>query len=134
MLPNPDHEPTCFSQREIDLCITSLVCSELGQPIVAVGFGFRPMFGATMPEAAVDEYGDLRWPEHYVGRSANFREGSRRDAVSQAFTVDKGTDPEFRIGVATAIADHRFTDAFRGRPGTGVASVFRVHSAGLKRP
>jgi hypothetical protein len=134
MLPNPDHEPPRFPQSEIDFRIASLVCSELGQPIVAVGFGFRPVFGATMPEASVDEDGDFRWPEHHVGSSADFRERSRRDAVSQAFTVDKGADPEFRMGVATAIADHRFTDAFRGRPGIGVASAFRVHPGGLRRP
>jgi len=74
MLPNPDHEPPRLSQREIDLCIASLVRFELGQPIVAVGFGFRPMFGAAMPEASVDENGDLRWPKYHVGRSADFGE------------------------------------------------------------
>ena len=134
MLPDPDHEPPRLSQREIDLCIASLVRFELGQPIVAVGFGFRPMFWATMPEASVDEDGDFRWSEHHVGSSTHFRERPRRDAVSQAFTVDKGADPEFRMGVATAIADHRFTDAFRGRPGIGVASAFRVHPGVLRRP
>lgn len=134
MLPNPDHEPPRLSQREIDFCIATLVGSELWQPIVAVGFGFRPMFGATMPEASVDEDGDFRWPEHHVGCSTHFREGPRGDAVSQAFTMDKGTDPEFRVGVATAIADHRLPDTLRSSPGSGIASAFRVHPGGLRRP
>ena len=65
MFPNPNDKPTGLAEPAICIGITSAVPFNLVGPIPLVCvWHTRPVLGAAVPEAAIDEHGDLRRAEH----------------------------------------------------------------------
>lgn len=67
MGPRPKDAPTSIAQRFVDCSIALSVGRQLRPPILPIGAGQRAMVGTAMPEAAVDEDGDARLREDYIG-------------------------------------------------------------------
>lgn len=68
MLPYPDDMPSSFSQSAGLLAISDPVLFKLWQPIGLIALRVCCMFRAPMPEAAIDENGDLGVGEDDVDR------------------------------------------------------------------
>lgn len=68
MLPNPQHTPAARAERAGDKAVAGAVGADLLPPKGGVGFGLRAVERAAVPEAAVDEDGELEAAE-----TADFR-------------------------------------------------------------
>lgn len=66
MLPDPDHPPAERPQRVVVLPIATAIRVKLVYPEGRIRRGHMAMFGACVPEAAVNEHGDSRSGENDV--------------------------------------------------------------------
>src|SRR5687767_682539 len=68
MLPDPDHQPTLFAKLRSSGEIARPIAEDFLAPVAHVGLGYVTVstFGASMPEAAIDEDGNLRRSKDYV--------------------------------------------------------------------
>ena len=82
MLPDSNNRPTSAGQQSVRLGISFNVASELGLPPIAIGGWHAAVLGAAMPEAAIDENGDLAPREHNVGLAAKARQRREVDPKS----------------------------------------------------
>ncbi len=64
--PNPQHAPAGFSQRAVHQFITLLVAGKLPPPEHAIVFRLRRVLRAAVPETAVHEQREPRWPENEI--------------------------------------------------------------------
>lgn len=71
------------------------------------------MLGTHVPEAPVDEYGDPRGTEDYVGRGLDIGHGPRLDPVAKPHPVKFATKPELGHGIPATLAGHLVTDSRR---------------------
>ena len=55
MLPDAHHRPAGGDERVVDPNVPLLVAAELRRPVAIVRPRLRPVIGAHMPEAAIDE-------------------------------------------------------------------------------
>jgi hypothetical protein len=87
VLPNPDHGPPGNAETLIGISVSLLICANLLAPELGVVFGPGGVFGASVPEATVDEHRDAGSSEDDVG-SASFA-GQHRlvDSVSKSTSV-----------------------------------------------
>jgi hypothetical protein len=65
------------------------------------------MFGAGMPEAAVDEHHDARARKRDINPTSRLRADTDVDAETQAPTKELAAHCEFGLGVASPIGPHR---------------------------
>lgn len=84
MLPDPDNCPAGVGQCLVGAAVASHVRVELLLPPGAVGLWHRAVLWAAMPEASVDEHGDLRPYEDDVGLGPRGRDGSDMEPVSES--------------------------------------------------
>jgi hypothetical protein len=87
VLPVAGDAPSGFGQPHVRVLVAQPICRDLRRPVLAVGPGRGPVFGAAMPIAAVDEHGDAKAPEHDVGPAAKARKRLHVDAVAQPRSV-----------------------------------------------
>jgi hypothetical protein len=73
------------------------------------------MFGATMPEAAVKEHGDLRPREDEISPTTNLFLGSHIDAVSESGGMNESTHGHLGACIASSLSLHANPDGIAGR-------------------
>jgi hypothetical protein len=64
------------------------------------------MLRTTVPEAAIDEHGDLEAREEHVRLAAEVRNGVPVDPVAQPHSVENGTKGQFGCGVLLPAGQH----------------------------
>ena len=127
MLPDPDHRPARVLKNNISLTIPLDVSCKLGQPVVLVALRVGCVLGTAMPEAAVDEDGDLLPREHDVGAPASVSSERREiDTVAETLPMQQGTYRDLRFRVSASVRTHGASHAGAARPRR------RIH-AGLHR-
>lgn len=82
MLPHAKDPPARRDEGSIRLSVASNVGFDLRHPEATVGTRPHEMVGTTVPEAAVHEYGDLRWPVNDVSRPTESDQGPDVYSVS----------------------------------------------------
>ena len=88
MFPDTDRQPSEFDQRFVVAAVSGDISVQLCFPPSPVGFRQYPVVWATVPETAVEEYGDTRPCEHHVGCT---RKPAQMLSESQAETVQFAT-------------------------------------------
>jgi hypothetical protein len=73
MLPNAYYSPSASSQKLSGFAIARLVAFDLSKPISPVAGRHAAVFGAAVPEAAIDEDGNALFRKNEIGASGNFR-------------------------------------------------------------
>jgi hypothetical protein len=106
VLPDADDIPTRLAKELVDLAIALAVPAHLLSPVASVGDCDGVVLRATVPKAAVDEYGDLRAGEQQVRGVAQIWKGPGGDAVPQAEAVHCGAESELGSSVAGAVRLH----------------------------
>ena len=84
---------------------------------------------APMPEAAIDEHGDLGLRKHHVGGAPYVSNWSSTYEVPETSSVDRTTDGDLRTGVPATVALHAGTGCWRGRPGRVFGHTFDGNGA-----
>ena len=85
MFPDTERQPTELGQRCVIAAIPGDISVQLRFPPGPVGFGKHAVVRATVPEAAVEEHGDLCPCERYVGST---RKSAQVFSESQPETVE----------------------------------------------
>jgi hypothetical protein len=118
MLPKAEYGPAGAHQECRCLDVAGLVAFDLVQPPSAVGNRRFTVFGAAVPEAAIDEHGQLRLGEGDVDRASRRARNLQTDAVPQPSSMQQVSDGHFRVGVAARVDRHpmRHGGRTRGRP------------------
>ena len=115
VLPDPDRRPPCCQQALVGVEITVLVGFDLLRPVPAVGaMPTTAVLGAAMPEAAVDENGDLGTGEDDVGLSGKAWERAPVDAVAQPAPMKDTSERQLRSGVTSGEGTHLLVDCLTG--------------------
>ena len=108
VLPVPQHPPTSCAQFRVCGPIPLDILPEFGNPIVLIGLRNRPMFRATMPEAAIHEHCYPEPGERDVG--ADCLPMGHGDRVvlpeSEPPPMQEGAQHYLRLRVRSAIAAH----------------------------
>lgn len=108
MLPVAQHDPAGVGQCPVRLGVALAVARDLLLPVVGMGLGRRSaVLGAAVPEAAVDEHGDLEACEDDVGPAAQIGERTDVDPVTQPMGVQQAPHGHFRLRIARPIGLHR---------------------------
>ena len=83
MLPYSDHYPS--GARELAVCVfvAVLVLADLLTPKAFMGFGGAEVLQARVPEAALEEDGDLGTGKDEIGCAAELGQWAGVDAVSE---------------------------------------------------
>ena len=118
MFPESQNSPTCICKCIIHLDISSDVAFKFGQPVIAVPLWEGGVLRATVPEAAIDEYGYLASSEDYVGSSAA-AEGCVVRPISETSSMEKASNRQLRAGVSSAVRTHRTARPFAAGPRHG---------------
>lgn len=71
MFPESKHSPVRFRENRVGVAIASDIVAQLSSPPRGICLWPRSMNGATMPEAAIDEYSDPGANEHQIGPTAS---------------------------------------------------------------
>jgi hypothetical protein len=107
VLPHPDHNPPRCVQCCRHDTIAIAVPLELRRPVLGVGARSRPVCRASMPEAAVYEYGDPQAGEGEVGTDCE-RAGvdTRVAPVTKAARMDGSAQGHLWLRVPLAVGLH----------------------------
>ena len=111
MLPDPEHGPPEFDEMRVGFSVTLHVASELGGPPGGVGLGCGLVLGATVPEAAVHEHGELLPGEQDVCASARESRQHRIHPVAQTPRVQESAQGPLGGRVARSLKRPRFDAA-----------------------
>src|SRR5579862_289039 len=106
VLPDPDRRPSSSSQHAIYLGVPLSGSLQLQEPVVSVCPRSDRVLGTPVPEAAVDENGDADTAEYEISRSAQGRDRTLANPVTESPRVHVATNCELRTGVPTAIGQH----------------------------
>jgi hypothetical protein len=128
VFPHPNDRPPFLSQRVVDSSIALDVPGELWAPVVVVRLGRAAVFGAAVPEAAVQEDSDASRAEDGVRPRANVASGYESVLPEpEPCVVQGGSQLPFRRSVERAVRPH---DHGGGRArGPRVRGVARPHLA-----
>jgi len=91
VFPHPNNCPPRLPKQAVSLGIAFTVLHDFLSPKVFVAPRRPMMFRASVPEAAIQEYGDASTSEHEVSGPANRWQWSRRDSVAQAKLMHMGS-------------------------------------------
>lgn len=120
VLPDAQDGPAFGFEGCCDALVSGDVGVELGDPVVAVGLGHVAVLGAHVPEAAVDEHGDLGLGEDDVGVRADVAGADQQVlAEPQAHGVEGGAEPDLGLGVDPLVGLADLGGRRRGRLGVG---------------
>lgn len=108
MLPDSNHHPPILFEGRGMAAVALHVLGDLRLPIRAIRRGQRAVLGTAMPEASVDEYGDLPAREDEVGADAAALSRLYREvnSIPEARGVNGVADRPLRPGVAAAVRAH----------------------------
>jgi hypothetical protein len=108
VFPDADHRPASSGKGGVSLPIAFDVAPQLGSPVPVVGRRFAAMFRAHMPEAPVDEDGDLLGGEDYVGTDLRTVAEPEEQilAVTIPLPVKCAAQRDFRLGVRAPVRAH----------------------------
>lgn len=128
VFPESEHGPAVCFQGSSDSGVSRSVRRDLLVPVVAIGRRAGAVDGASVPEAAIDVYGDPPSGENDVG--SNQASAGRSDweihPVSETQPMQGLAQGELRSGVAPPVCPHDGStllgDAFPGRPAS-IASL-----------
>ncbi len=81
--PEPEYRPAEGSQTVVRVCVPSLVRFDLLPPELRIPFRPCGVLGTAMPEAAIDEDGDLATGESDIGNTTRFLQNLVVDSVAQ---------------------------------------------------
>ncbi len=87
--PNPHDGPAGIDESAIGIAIACNIAFDFCAPPLAIVFGPRPVFGAPVPKAAIDEYRDLRSRKGNVDRSATFHQNTTMEAEAKTASVQR---------------------------------------------
>lgn len=104
MLPEPQRQPASCDERTVRTLVPLLVRQKLRTPPLAVVLGHRSVNRTTVPEAPVDEDGNLRRPEHDVGTKSLIREWLSIDPEPKTPAMKQRADFELGPGVSASLA------------------------------
>jgi hypothetical protein len=110
VLPHPHGQPTLLPQPPVGVSIALAVSLELVPPPVRVRSREGGVLRTQVPEAPVDEDGDLRGTEDDVGPSAHAREDRPLDAVAQPGCVQGTAQRDLRARVPPPLLLHPAAD------------------------
>lgn len=116
MLPDPEHPPPLLRGHPIGFLVPLLVPLELRYPVVRVSGRDRPMLGAAMPEATVDEDRQTGADEDDVRSASLVRPRREVDTVAKPIREQDPSHGQLRAGVLAPVRPHRFGNAITGRP------------------
>jgi hypothetical protein len=116
MLPDSDRNPTCGGESRIRVSIPSSILDDLRFPVRCMGLGRREMNWAPVPKATIEEDGDAATRKDEIRRSRYLRKGSTGHPESQAETMHRRAQHEFRDSVTTATVLHGATYGLRRCP------------------
>src|SRR4051812_1227298 len=100
VLPNAKHDPPEPSEGCIRLRVAPAVRRDLVAPPSRVGFRLNAVLRTAVPEAAIDEDGDLGGGKDNVGAPPRQSRNCLIDAEAQPATVKLGAESEFGCGIA----------------------------------
>lgn len=106
MFPNTDHPPTNCPEDQVSLPISANVGGQLFMPPLAVCVWEGAMVGTAVPEAPVDEHGDLTARERDVGSAARHTWERPLDPVAEASSIKFSPEGNFRCRVTTCLMRH----------------------------
>lgn len=113
MLPHPNYDPSQISQTLLCTTVPRDIRFELGSPPVCVCLGRDSVDGATVPEATVDEYGDLGTGEDDVGPAGN---GRHVNAVTETHAMQFTSESALGLSARRSQRRHEAVDGWtRGR-------------------
>src|SRR5580692_13001245 len=105
VLPEPDHRPAGLRERLVGGAVTLDVPGQLRRPVPVIVLRLAAVVRAGVPEAAVDEHGDLAAGKRDVRADPAQRQVEPEVlAVAVAPGVQRGAQRQFRLGVGAAIA------------------------------
>ena len=108
VLPEPQHLPASFSELFIDSAIPSHVPIELVLPPFAIVLRNGAVLRTAVPEATVDEDGNLRGAEYDVWSTAHSRQDLSVDTKPQSLAVKCRPDGDLGFRIATSLAAEAF--------------------------
>lgn len=124
MFPEPDYSPACSFERGIDPAISLHVPAELGRPVPLVGGRLPSMLWADVPEAAVDEDGNLLGGEDDVWSDLDVPQVEPEVlAVAEAHAMEGLAQSDLRLGVRAPVGLHVVGAALIERSGIDAALV-----------
>ncbi len=115
VFPDPEDRPAKVLQVSRGHRVALSISFELGDPPSVVGRGHLTVIGTSMPEAAVDEHGDLRTREGDVDRSSRKAGNGVLDAVAVPRGVQQASQRKFRPGVPPGMPAHACRHTRRAR-------------------
>ena len=115
MLPHSDDRPTGLLEQHDSFRVTFTRPRELGLPPFGIGLRRRAMFGAGVPETAIDEHGHMCTEEDHVSPTAQGPQRSNVHPIPQTQSVKLPAQRDLRWGVPLAHIAHAPAD--NGRRG-----------------
>ena len=110
MFPDSYDFPARLAESFVGVGVAAAVARDLVVPESGCGaLGWTVVLGASMPEAAVQEYRDLRLGEDYVSGPAYVGDRPDVNPVAQAESVHGRSERPLGAGVATRVRSHHGT-------------------------
>ncbi len=112
VFPRTKDEPTVLGKRFVDSTVSFNVFGKLGHPVAGIGLWRRPVVGAPMPKATVDENGNPRPNQRDVdpNRPAPVVEPNRVvDPEAEAKSMESRSDTTFGACIPPTISLHDAT-------------------------
>ena len=112
VLPSPNHGPSSSKEHLVGVIVPLSVTPNLVGPELRVSLRDCVMFGATVPETTVDEYGDSCARKDEVRSSVQRRNRAVVDAISQTCCVCGAPNDKLGLRVAPSVRLHPSADAW----------------------
>lgn len=110
VLPYSYNRPAEVAQHSISVTVTLDVGPKFRRPPVGVAVHRDEVLGAAVPEAAIDEDGNLRAGKGDVDRAARESGHSVANPIPKAPCMEFATQEHLRGGARTELADHAISD------------------------
>jgi len=113
-LTETQHNTAASCEERRRLQVTYLVSTDLRAPEVEVGGRHGEVLGASVPVAAVDEYGNSRSLNEQIRRPAQARLRNSTHSVAQPRPVHETAHGQLGLGIAPAVALHGLAGGLTG--------------------
>ncbi len=110
MFPDLNYQPTFFFEPLESFGVSRSITFNLWNPIIGIGFWCRIVFWASVPEAAIDENGDLCLREDNVRPSIPILDWPSVNSIAKSARMQMSAHNEFRLCVPTFVPNHRITN------------------------
>jgi hypothetical protein len=115
MSPNPHDGPAGLAEPAIGIPIARNVSFDFCAPPLPIIFGPSPVFGASVPKTAINEYRRLRSRKGDVDRSATSCQDSAMKAEPKTTAMQFGTEGTFACIVSLNRSRHPLGGGERNR-------------------